>query len=164
MFLDDHVLEKYLKSIKLKKTLILNASQVHHILNEPNSIDTALAGINIHAFEFIAGVYSINQMHKNAFIVDMVKNDFYLIDPKEEHTATSAYQAWIVYYNNRQDKCIPKWYKPKIGHQKQFDDFHCGDLVVHYIEEFIKTRHLRKTIINFSEFRLKIRKILSENL
>ena len=94
--------------------------------------------------------------------MDLVKHDFYLIDPKTEITTNSSYQAWVTYYNHRSDKCIEKWFKPKIKHQMQTDNIHCGDFVIHFIEQFVTKKHLRETIDDFLAFRTKIDNILEK--
>jgi Ulp1 family protease len=160
-WLDDSVIEAYLNAIKLKNTLIIKTNQVSTILNQPLR-PVILESNDIHEYEFLVGAYCLEN-HWNALIINMSKHEFYLIDPMKEQTPELAYQAWRTYYNHRPDKCIKSWSKPKITHQMQIDNVHCGDFVIHFIEQYVTKRHLREKIDDFEALRRKIDKILAEN-
>jgi hypothetical protein len=94
---------------KLEYTKILSYNIIHRILQR--NYNDADLNINIENKTFLVGNHLINNNHWIAFIVNLKKHVFYLIDPMgdDDDLLENSLQAWSEYYSKRADAENISW-------------------------------------------------------
>ena len=143
-WLSGSVICSYLKTIEMADSLIMSDGLVNHLLDKQTS--KYLDKIDINGLNFIAGPYLINNNHWLAFIVDMIRYRFILLDPlhKISPIVDNAFKSWIKYYNSRShststsvDQTNLEWEIHHVDHPLQSDSYNCGVFVIHFINKYI---------------------------
>jgi hypothetical protein len=67
---------------------------------------STLDKIDVDKQNIIAGPYNINNNHWLAFIIDIIRLEFFLLDPKNHSPSIldKCFHSWCKYYNSRNVK------------------------------------------------------------
>jgi Ulp1 family protease len=100
---------------------------------------STLDKIDLDKQNIIAGPYNINNNHWLAFIIDIIRLEFILLDPMNHSPSIldKCFQSWSKYYNSRNVKKHIEWTVRKIKHPLQQDHFNCGVFVINLIKNYI---------------------------
>ena len=94
----------YLRIMDFPDSLILSSFQVSEVLDKQKS--AFLDMVDINELNVIAGPYNINNNHWLAFIIDIIKAQFILLDPFDQPPTIidRCFQSWCKYYCSRKHK------------------------------------------------------------
>ena len=127
----------------------------YHISNIINDKDCSYVDqINLHDYEFIVGPHFID-CHWYAVIIDIPNRQFHLLDPYgiKDELLEYHFNQWVQFYNRRIDKRVDKWYKMKINHPIQADNYNCAIFVMNFIYFYVNTRRIDSDASNMMNWR-----------
>ena len=132
--------------IEFPDSIVLSPGHVNQLLDKEKC--SYLDKININYLNFITGQHHINNNHWIAMIIDIIKGEFILLDPKQKSSSIldKSFQSWVNYYNSRKQKYVIDWKIRKIDHPLQTDHYNCGLFVIHFIKNYLNHQVKNDTI------------------
>ena len=150
----------YLKILNFTDSIILSAVEVSQLMLRSKCHQ--LNDSNLDDLNFIAGPYNIDNYHWLAVIIDIIKEEFILLDPLVKCTplADRCFESWCTYYNNRKNKREIKWTLKHVDHPIQTDHFNCGVFVIRFIEKYTHQVDSNQIHFDTSPFNLECDRLL----